>query len=267
MCSTGRSARKRQAAENEATLKRWADDDRIYAGVNALNNAIGYEDAKAVPLDESRYADIKFLTKNLSDMVNERRRSARVLETASREADAQRSRDKFAERNLSYNTVKQDAINNAMIDLNKERGLVERDAGFTMARQGLSGGSQDVDTSKDILDTFQQGVLKAGSMGSAVATNNRSADETTRMRLIAGVRSGLDAGVATENAFSEMKNNSAKARDDAATQSLKGFFDTLANRYKMSAQDSGFLAQNPLTGRNNSAVNTKGYGGTETKTT
>lgn len=245
MCSSG------GGGDGGAGQRKAAEDKRIAAAVKSINESVGQEGAKANEVDRSAFNIAAQYDQDGTEITPASFDQAGYdAAVASEEASAQKSRDKFAERNASYGTVKQDAINHAMTDLNKERGLTERDATFMLARQGLSGGSRDIDVNKDILDTFQQGVLKAGSMGSAVATNARSADEGTRMKLIDSVRNGLDAGTATGNAYTEMQNNSAKARDDAATQSLAGFFNVLANRFKQNAYDNGVQSQTNQTIRN-----------------
>lgn len=156
--------------------------------------------------------------------------------------DTQASKDAFAQRQGLYSTISQDATNKAKVDLDKERAITERNLGFDIARSGLSGGSRDIDANRDVLDTYQQGVLRAGEMGNTASTNARAADDKTRVRLIDSVRTGLDSGSAVNQAYSEMRNNSSQALNDAAGANLTGFFDRLNNQVRQVAYDKGMQA-------------------------
>lgn len=126
-----------------------------------------------------------------------------------------------------YTKIGDDTKNTALIDLNKERGITERDLNFGLARQGLSGGSRDIDANKDVLDTYNQGVVKAANMGLSTANNARSSDDTTRVNLINSIRAGLDQGSAMQQSYQGLANNAKAAADDANSASLGGFFDSL----------------------------------------
>lgn len=246
-----------------------AEEARIAEAIRQINEAIGQENAKAAEVDRAKYQTEGYWTGGDSDGGGQTwvegyfDQAGYDAAIAAAEASAKASRDKFGERAKSYDVLKTDATNHARVDLDKERALTERDANFMLARQGVSGGSRDIDVNRDILDTFNQGIVKASSMGSAVATNARAADDATRMNLITSVRNGLDAGNAVGNSYTEMSNNSARARDDAANQSLTGFFDVLARRFKQNAYDNGVNsnapAQSPSTpSRTNSSAGSQG---------
>lgn len=132
-----------------------------------------------------------------------------------------------SQREQLYSKIGDDTKNTALIDLNKERGITERDLNFGLARQGLSGGSRDIDANKDVLDTYNQGVVKAANMGLSTANNARSSDDTTRVNLINSIRAGLDQGSAMQQSYQGLANNAKAAADDANTASLGGFFDSL----------------------------------------
>lgn len=149
------------------------------------------------------------------------------------------SRDAFAQRNALYGTISNDATNKALVDLDKERAITERNLSFDIARNGLTGGSRDIDANRDVLDTYQQGVLRSKEMGNTAATNARAADDNTRIKLINSVRAGLDQGSAVNQAYAEMRNNSNQAMNDAAATNLVGFFDRLNNQYRQYQYDNG----------------------------
>ena len=145
----------------------------------------------------------------------------------------------MSQRESLYSTIGNDATNNALFGLNKERKTTERDAGFDLARSGLTGGSNDVDRNKDIFDTYQQGVLKAGEIGTRTSNNARSADDRTRVSLINSIRAGLDEGGAQQQAYESLRNNSRAAQDEASASNLTGFFNSLLNQQKQYQYNQG----------------------------
>jgi hypothetical protein len=145
-----------------------------------------------------------------------------------------------AGRETLYKKIGDDAKATALLDLNKDRADTERELGFMLARQGLSGGSRDIDVNRDILDTNQQGILKATNLGLQIANDARSNDDKTRVNLINSIRAGLDQGSAQQQAYEGMRNNAASAADAAKATSLTGFFDTLRNRQQQAAYTQGF---------------------------
>jgi hypothetical protein len=162
-----------------------------------------------------------------------------------------------AGRETLYKKIGDDAKATALLDLNKDRADTERELGFMLARQGLSGGSRDIDVNRDILDTNQQGILKATNLGLQIANDARSNDDKTRVNLINSIRAGLDQGSAQQQAYEGMRNNAASAADAAKATSLAGFFDTLRNRQQQAAYSQGFdsTIQQQKTTPKTSAVN------------
>lgn len=143
-------------------------------------------------------------------------------------------------RETTYNKISTDAVNKAKVDLDKDKEFVTRDLGFMLARQGLSGGSRDVDVKKDVLDKYQQGLLRASEIGTQTANNARSADEKTRVNLISSIQAGLDSGTAAQQAYEGMRTNALKAQDEANAVSLSGFFDSLRQLQQQSAYNDQY---------------------------
>lgn len=144
-----------------------------------------------------------------------------------------------AQREGLYKKIGADATNKATFDLNKDRDVTEREFKFMLARAGLSGGSRDIDVNREVLDTYQQGVLKAADMGTSTANNARSADDKTRVNLINSISAGLDQGSATQQAYEGMRNNARQAQDDANATSMVGFFDVLRQQQQQAAYNQG----------------------------
>lgn len=165
-------------------------------------------------------------------------------------------------RETTYNKIGTDAVNKANVDLNKDKEFVTRDLGFMLARQGLSGGSRDVDVKKDILDKYQQGLLRASEIGTQTANSARSADEKTRVNLISSIQAGLDSGTAAQQAYEGMRTNALKSQDEANAVNLSGFFDSLRQLQQQSAYNDQFNQVANQQKRNSAPSATARYGGT-----
>lgn len=173
---------------------------------------------------------------------------ARVAAAIKKINDVMGNDNAIAERAKLYDTIKTDANQRALIDLNKERDITQRNMGFDVARQGLSGGSHDVDTSRNITDTYQQGVMKAAEMAAATSNNARAADDKTRIGLINSIRAGLDEGNAQTQAYAEMRNNADRATENANALTLTGFFDRLNNLSQQRKYNNGLAAGQVIPG-------------------
>jgi len=176
-----------------AAARKAAEDERIAAGINKLNQVFGMTEADPAKV----------------------------------------------EREKLYSKIGTDTTNTALTDLNKERAITERELNFMLARSGLSGGSRDVDANKDVLDTHQQGVLKASNLGLQTSNNARSNDEKTRVNLVNSIHAGLSDGDAMAQAYQGMANNSRQAQDDANNASLSGFFNTLRSNQEKAQYNQG----------------------------
>lgn len=164
-----------------------------------------------------------------------------VAEAERKNAAAKEEREKL------YGKVATDFTNNSMVDLNKERDITARDLNFQLARQGLSGGSRDVDANAEVTDRYNQGVLRANNEGVKAANNARSADTSTRQKIVNSIQAGLTADQATQQAYEGMSNNAKAAADEASTASLAGFFDALRATQQQQAYNAGYGSTTPAT--------------------
>lgn len=241
------------AAERKA-----AEDARIAAAIKKLNETFGLSEATPDPVDKNQFYtevssnnkpvigqanntgfDIKFnnsLNAGTTRVFNQEAYDAAV---AAAQAKADSLKGAAQARENLYSKIGTDANNLALVDLNKERGITERELNFNLARNGLSSGSRDIDANKDVLDTYQQGVLKASNIGSQLSNNARSNDEKTRVNLVNSIHAGLTEGDAITQAYSGMSNNAKSAQDDANTTSLEGFFDRLIAQQEKSQYNAG----------------------------
>lgn len=159
---------------------------------------------------------------------------------AESQAKADSLKGAAAGRERLYSTIAGDTTNRLLTDLNKDRAVAERELNFNLSRNGLNGGSRDIDSNRDLLDTFNQGALKAADIGRQTGNDARIKDDNTRTNLITSVRAGLDEGSALQQSYEGLRNNATTARDDANAQSLNGFFATIRNELDKSQYQQGF---------------------------
>jgi hypothetical protein len=163
-----------------------------------------------------------------------------------------RERDRnLAERERLYGTIRQDSEARLLDTLGQDRTRAERDVRFQLARQGLMGGSADVDQGRELLEQFQEGSLEARNASTASANDARAADENTRVNLINNIRSGMAESDAVSAAFAGLNNNATAARDSAMATNIGSFFDDI----------SILRAQNQFRGGMDSANSRYGRGG------
>jgi hypothetical protein len=267
-----------------AAARQAAEDARVAQAVRKLNEVFGLMEATPDPVDQNQFMiDAPIERTNTTNVLGlpmyqggnagapsignylgGQPATRKVLDTVRYNAAVQAAKAKAdalkgaaQKRESLYSKIGDDAKATALLDLNKDREDTERELGFMLARQGLSGGSRDIDVNREILDTNQQGILKATNLGLQIANDARSNDDKTRVNLINSIRAGLDQGSAQQQAYEGMRNNAASAADAAKATSLAGFFDTLRNRQQQAAYSQGFdsTIQQQKTTPKTSAVN------------
>lgn len=232
------------AAERKA-----AEEARVAAAVKKINNVMGYANATPEAVDRDAFNIRNGIFSGAAfDAVEQAAYDAAVAKAQQDAAASKSAKSAYSERAKLYDTIKTDANKRALIDLNKERDITQRNMGFDVARQGLSGGSHDVDTSRNITDTYQQGVMKAAEMAAATSNNARAADDKTRIGLINSIRAGLDEGNAQTQAYAEMRNNADRATENANALTLTGFFDRLNNLSQQRKYNNGLAAGQVIPG-------------------
>jgi len=130
-------------------------------------------------------------------------------------------------RDQIYSRVAQDAKALQLQDLEKEKFTAERDVGFDLARRGLAGGSRQIDVGRDIQDQYSKGVITADNNAQGISNSLRDGDERTRVSLINNIRGGMSEADAVSSAFNAMSNNANDAANQAKSQNIGGFFDSI----------------------------------------
>lgn len=109
-------------------------------------------------------------------------------------------------------------------DLGRQSVIANRENKFAIARSGLSGGSRDVDSKRQLGEERAQGILGAENKAQAALGDLKAADNTSRLNLIGLARSGLDATTAASRAMSGLQVGAESARADALQQGIGDVF-------------------------------------------
>lgn len=144
----------------------------------------------------------------------------------------------------------------------------ERANRFAMARNGLLGGSVDIDSNSELNRRTNEGLSKAGGIADAAMADLQTSDENTRSNLVSMATAGTDATTAAQLANSGLKQNMDAAKSNAAVASVGSLFNDIGNAYlyqNLSKYANGLATKYPTyygtsTTSTSSPQNT--YGGT-----
>lgn len=107
----------------------------------------------------------------------------------------------------------------------------ERNNRFALARNGLLGGSVDIDSNAELNRRTNEGLSKAGGIADAAKSDLQAADENTRNNLVSMATSGTDATTAAQLAASGLKQNMDAAKSNAAVATVGSLFNDIQNAY------------------------------------
>ena len=165
-----------------------------------------------------------------------------------------------AQRNASYDKVRQSNLGLMMEDIARNRADTTRNVGFGLQRNGLFGGSVDVDTHRDITDANQRSVIQANQLADSQVASMRSNDESTRADLISRINAGLDADSAAATASQRMAINRQQALSEPSSGALNNLFASIGGALNSYQYANG--AANPYGNMGKSSVGSLGgYGG------
>lgn len=179
-------------------------------------------------------------------------------------------RDIFADagRDALYDQQEQAVYDLNSKSANDQYEAAERRNRFGLARNGLMGGSADVDSNADLQKTLNEGLVQARALGQQAAGQLRSSDESAKQNLISLAESGMDSSTAANLAQSQMATNMQNALGQRGASAISGLFDGLMagylnNRVQDAYQrgyDFGTYGNSNATGLNSK----KTYGGSAT---
>ena len=119
-------------------------------------------------------------------------------------------------------------------DLDKQKATADRGLKFAMARNGQTGGSVSVDASRNLGQDYQRGVLSADRLAQKAAADIRSADQASRMNLIAMAQSGSDMTSGASQAANMLANNLQVGQSQRSADSLGDVFSGIGTITKNS---------------------------------
>lgn len=168
--------------------------------------------------------------------------------------------EQLAQRNASYEQVRQSNLGLMLADIARNREDAQRDVRFGLQRSGLTGGSVDVDMQRRLTDADQRSVIQANQYADGQVAKMRSDDEATRADLIARINAGLDADSAAHSATQRMALNRDAALSEPASYALNNLFAGIGNMWNN--YQYAQAAANPY-GQMSKSVggNLGGYGG------
>lgn len=138
------------------------------------------------------------------------------------------ARKNATKRQVAYNTARQNQLALAMEGLNRAKVDNQRNLRFGLARQGLAGGSVDLDEMSKLSDAFGRGVIQANRAADSLVGSIRADDERTRAELISRINAGMGADSAASLAANRMKANYAEKIYQPPTN-LDGVFNGVSS--------------------------------------
>lgn len=113
-----------------------------------------------------------------------------------------------------------------------QRGEATRQNKFSLARTGLTGGSQAIDQGRTLAREGQEGVLAAERGARAGVADLQGKDEQARTSLISLAQSGNDIGNAAAQTAAGLRANLASAESADPTKGLGEVFGQTAQTYR-----------------------------------
>ena len=137
----------------------------------------------------------------------------------------------------------------AVYDLNAKAvkdqyGDAERANRFALARNGLLGGSSNIESNALLQEKNNEGLIKATALGQQAASDLRTADEQSKQSLISMAQSGIDTGTAQQMAAAQLNSNAQSALGQRGGATIGSLFDNLGQAYLtrqiLNAQNNGY---------------------------
>ena len=129
-------------------------------------------------------------------------------------------------------------------DVREQHSDTGRKLKFALARSGLTGGSQAIDSKRRLGQEFEDALLDVEGRVETEGQKLRQQDEASRVSLIGQARAGADATTSLRRSSSALTSNLNDATSRATTANLGDLFQQTAGTYKRQeerqARRSGF---------------------------
>lgn len=125
---------------------------------------------------------------------------------------------------------------NAVYDLNtqevqRQAEEAERANRFALARNGLLGGSVNIDSNEELNRRTNEGLMQASGLADDAAASLRSQDEATKNSLLSMATNGINSAQASQLAVSGLQSNLANAAANEAVAQVGNLFGDIQNAY------------------------------------
>lgn len=154
----------------------------------------------------------------------ERERQAQISATQARVNQIFDSPERAAQR-AEFGTALRDLFNQ---DLQRQKGVADRDLRFALARSGQIGGSRQIDAGRTMGEEYQRGVLEAERRAQGGVADLMSRDEQSRLQLAGLAQSGTNVTAAAQQAAGALRANLESASADARAGGLGDLFGSVA---------------------------------------
>lgn len=115
--------------------------------------------------------------------------------------------------------------------LNRGKQVADRQNKFAVARSGLTGGSRDVDSRRDLGQKYLENLLGAEERTQAAGADLRGEDSAARTSLIGLANNGLDATTAATRSITGLQQKANMARTEANSEGFANTFSAAADAY------------------------------------
>lgn len=137
-------------------------------------------------------------------------------------------------RQKQYDQLTADTTKYYTDDVNRQEAVAARKQKFALARQGLSGGSEQAYQGKVLGQDYTKAILEATQKGQQAGASLKAQDEQTRENLVAMAETGLDAGTASNQATRNLQSNLLTAQSGATADNLGSLFGDVNQTYQQS---------------------------------
>lgn len=161
-----------------------------------------------------------------------------------------------ADRDRLYNEQKNVVYDINARDVERQYDNAERTNRFGLARNGLLGGSVDIDSNAELQRKNNEGLMQATGIADNAAANLKLQDERNRQSLISMAQSDIGSGTAQSLAQQSLSNAADSAYAERATASIGSLFDDMGQAYLTSKYYGN------SSGDNSGALNLNNSGGT-----
>lgn len=148
-------------------------------------------------------------------------------------------RDPNAQRQKLYDEQRRAIYDLNTREVNRQAEEAERTNRFGLARNGLIGGSADIDSNAELNRRTNEGLLQAGGIADQAAADLKTQDERTRSSLISMAQQGIDTGSAATLALNGLQVNADNAAAARGGATIGNLFSDLSQAYLVNKMMQG----------------------------